>query len=288
MSEKIGFIGLGLMGSRMATNLVAGGTRVVLYNRSRAKAEAVAEGRALVAGTPKEVGEQARLVFMMLTGPDAIDAVLFGEDGLLASGGRCKIIVNMSTVPPAYNKKLALRLKEKGVVLLEAPVSGSTDAAAAGSLVILTGGDAVHLEEVAEYLLLMAAKLVYCGELGQATSMKLVINQLLAIMLTVLSETVSLGEKCGLASDKVLDAILAGPLGCGFFKLKAEMIKKDTYPAGFPVKHMLKDLHFIKKTADEAGAKVPLVNSVKELYDQAMALGLGEHDFAAIKKVFET
>lgn len=288
MSEKIGFIGLGLMGSRMAANLVAGGTRVVLYNRSLAKAEAVAEGRALVAGTPKEVGEQARLVFMMLTGPDAIDAVLSGEDGLLASGGRCEIIVNMSTVPPAYNKKLALRLKEKGVVLLEAPVSGSTDAAAAGSLVILTGGDAVHLEEVAEYLLLMAAKLVYCGELGQATSMKLVINQLLAIMLTGLSETVSLGEKCGLASDKVLDAILASPLGCGFFKLKAEMIKKDTYPAGFPVKHMLKDLHFIKKTADEAGAKVPLVNSVKELYDQAMALGLGEHDFAAIKKVFET
>lgn len=287
MPEKIGFIGLGLMGSRMAANLIAAGFEVVLYNRSPAKAEDLAAKGAAVAATPQQVGEQARQVFMMLTGPEAVEAVLWGDAGLVRAGMRTEIVVNMSTVPPHYNKELAGRLLESGVDLLEAPVSGSTDAAEAGTLVILSGGDSDRLAELAPCLLAMGKKVVPCGQLGQATSMKMVINQLLAIMLSGLCEAVSLGEQCGLATDTVLDTIMASPLGCGFFQLKAEMLKANDYPAGFPVKHMLKDLNFIGQTASEAGAQVPLAATVRQLYERAMAVSLADHDFAAIKKVFE-
>jgi len=287
MTEKIGFIGLGLMGSRMAAHLMSADNEVVLYNRTRARAEMVAGASASVAATPRELGGKARLVFMMLTGPEAIDTVLWGEQGLVGAGSRCEIVINMSTVPPAYNRVLAGRLLAKGVTLLEAPVSGSTDAAAAGSLVILTGGDAVRLETVSPYLLAMGKKMVHCGEVGQATSMKMVINLLLGIMLSGLGEAVTLGEKCGFTAAEVLDTVLAGPLGCGFFQAKADMMKQGDYPAGFPVKHMVKDLGFIGKTAAEAQATLPLGRTVRELYEQAMALGLENDDFAAIKQVFE-
>jgi 3-hydroxyisobutyrate dehydrogenase-like beta-hydroxyacid dehydrogenase len=224
---------------------------------------------------------------MMLTGPEAIDAVLWGDQGLVGAGRRCQTIVNMSTVPPAYNRELAGRLRERGLTLLEAPVSGSTEAAAAATLVILTGGDLGRLNDVSASLLAMGSKLVHCGEVGRATSMKMVINLLLGIMLTGLGEACSLGEKCGFTATEVLDTVLAGPLGCGFFQAKADMVKKGDYPPGFPVKHMCKDLGFIATTADEAQAKVPLGSTVRQLYEQAMALGFGEDDFAAIKKVFE-
>lgn len=287
MTEKIGFIGLGLMGSRMAANLIGTSNEVVLYNRTPGKAEIVASGAASVLASPLEVGEQARCVFLMLTGPDAIDSVLWGGQGLVGPGTRCEIVVNMSTVPPSYNKKLAARLQDRGVSLLEAPVSGSTDAAAARSLVILTGGDPAQLEIIAPQLLAMGKKLVYCGAIGQATSMKMVINLLLGIMLSGLAEAVSLGEKCGFTATEILDTVLAGPLGCGFFQAKSDMLKQGDYPAGFPVKHMLKDLRFIGQTAEEARSVNPLGRTVQELYEQAMALGLADDDFAAIKKVFE-
>jgi 3-hydroxyisobutyrate dehydrogenase-like beta-hydroxyacid dehydrogenase len=287
MTEKIGFAGLGLMGSRMAASLITAGFEVVLYNRTPAKAERVAGESAFVASTPLGLGQQARLVFMMLTGPEAIEAVLWGKQGLAGAGSGCEIIVNMSTVPPAYNRELAGRLLARGVTFLEAPVSGSTDAAAAGSLVILTGGDVTPLEEVSPYLLAMGKKLVHCGEMGQATSMKMVINLLLSIMLSGLGEAVTLGEKCGFSVAEVLDTVLAGPLGCGFFQAKADMLKKGDYPAGFPVKHMLKDLNFIGTTAEDVQASVPLGNTVRELYEQALVLGLANDDFAAVKKVFE-
>lgn len=286
MSEKIGFIGLGLMGARMAATLIAAGNEVVLYNRTVAKAEQVAGLSARVAATPLAMGRQARLVFMMLTGPEAVEAVLWGEQGLLGPGSRCEIVINMSTVPPAFNRQLSVRLQESGVVLLEAPVSGSTDAAAAGSLVILTGGEAAALEIVSPYLLTMGGKLVHCGAVGRATSMKMVINLLLGIMLSGLGEAVTLGEKCGFTGAEVLDTVLAGPLGCGFFEAKAAMIKAGDYPPGFPVKHMLKDLGFIAETAVEAGSLVPLGRTVQGLYEQAVAAGLADRDFAAIKKIF--
>ncbi len=287
MTEKIGFVGLGLMGSRMAANLMAADNDVMLFNRSPAKADILAGAGASVAHTPLELGRQVRLVFMMLTGPEAIDAVIWGEQGLVGAGSRCEVIINMSTVPPPYNRELAGRLLDKGVTFLEAPVSGSTDAAEAGSLVILTGGDTAQLAVVSPLLLAMGKKLVHCGEVGQATSMKMVINLLLGIMLSGLGEAVTLGEKCGFTVAEVLDTVLAGPLGCGFFQAKADMLKQGEYPAGFPVKHMLKDLSFIGKTADDSRATIPLGSTVRELYEEAMALGLGDEDFAAVKKVFE-
>lgn len=176
----------------------------------------MAGSTAVVAATPQELGQQARIIFMMLTGPDAIESVLWGEQGLVGARSCCEIVVNMSTVPPAYNRDLAVRLQDKGVSLLEAPVSGSTDAAAAGSLVILTGGDSAKLDDVSDYLLAMGKKVVPCGEVGRATSMKMVINLLLGTMLSGLGEACTLGEKCGFTTAEVLDTILAGPLGCGF------------------------------------------------------------------------
>ncbi len=288
MTATVGFLGLGLMGAPMAANLSRAGTPLVLYNRTAAKAAMMAGPGAVTAATPLEVGRQARVVFMMLTGPEAIDALLWGEEGLAGPGSRCEVVVNMSSVPPAYNRQLLGRLQDKGMALVEAPVSGSTDAAAAGSLVIFTGGDAARLEALSPYLLAMGKKVVYCGVMGRATSMKMVINLLLGIMLAGLGEAVTLGEKCGFNAAEVLDVLLAGPLGCEFYQAKAALFVKKEYGPGFPVKHMCKDLGFIAQTADEAQARVPMGSRIRELYEEARAAGLADEDFSAIKKIFET
>lgn len=286
MSAYTGFIGLGLMGSRMAANMIGSGRSLLLYNRTRARAELLTAGKAAVADTPAEVGEHTDHVFLMLTGPAAVDAVLWGEQGLLAGHCRCRIVVNMSTVPPAYNRQLAEKLRERGIILVEALVSGSTEAAAAGSLVILAGGDEEALQQVRPALTSMGRKIMVCGELGRASSMKMVINQLLAIFTCALGEAVTLGEKCGFSAAEVVDTILAGPIDWGFFEAKAAMIREDAFPAGFPVKHMCKDLGFLRQTGDEVEARLPLVKTVARLYEEAKAQGLAELDFAAVKKIF--
>ena len=287
MEKPIGFIGLGNMGEPMARNLLAAGFGLTVYNRSVAKTAGLKAAGATVAASPLAVGKENETVILMLTGPEAIDAMLDGEKGLFGEGSRCRNVVNMSTVSPHYTRGLAQHLAERGVILIDAPVSGSKKPAEEGTLVILAGGPEDMIAALEPTLLKMGKKVVYCGEAGKGSGMKMVVNLLLGIMLGGLAEALSLGEKCGLAAETILETVLAGPLGCPLFSLKANMFKTGEYPVQFPFKHMLKDLNFILETARQTGSEAKLGEILRDLYAEGLGQGLGELDFAAIKKVVE-
>jgi len=285
MEKNIGFIGLGVMGEPMARNLINGGFGLTVFNRTKSKTAGLEAKGAAVASTPLEVGINSETVFLMLTGPQAIDDLLMGENGILGEGSRCKTVVNMSTVSPAFTRDLAQRLASRAVTLIDAPVSGSKKPAEERSLVILAGGPVDKVKELESAFLQMGKKVVYCGEAGKASSMKMVVNLLLSTMIGGLSESLTLGEKCGLTTEAILETVLAGPLGCSLFSMKAEMFKGGNYPVQFPFKHMFKDLNFILETAGETGYPLKLGETMRNLYAVGMEQGLAELDFAAIKKV---
>jgi 3-hydroxyisobutyrate dehydrogenase-like beta-hydroxyacid dehydrogenase len=265
----VGFIGLGIMGQPMAQNVVKGGHALTVYNRSSEKAKPFGDAGATVAPTPKAVAEASDVIILMLAGPEAIDAVLEGSEGLMSGLQAGQTLVNMSTVSPQYSKQLAEKLTAKSAVAIDAPVSGSRKPAEEGALVILAGGPQDKVTELEPLLMCMGKKVVYCGEAGQGASMKMAVNLLLGIMAAGISEAVNLGQKSGLDTATMLETMLAGPMG------------------QFPLKHMTKDIRFALQTADENGAMAPIGHTVFQLYRQSMGLGLADMDFAAVKKVFE-
>jgi len=287
MTMKVGFIGLGIMGQPMAKNVVKKGYSLSVFNRTAEKALPLKEAGAVVASSPKEAAKGADVVILMLTGPDAVDQVLDGPQGVLAGLDAGKTVINMSTVPPSYSRQLSERLKSRSIAAIDAPVYGSKKPAEDGALVILAGGSQAKVKEMEPLLLSMGKKVIYCGEAGQGTSMKMVVNLLLSIMATGLAEAVNLGQKCGLATETMMETILSGPTQCPLFEFKKPMLLSDTYGAQFALKNMTKDLRFILQTADEAGAAVPAGHVVFQLYRAAVGRGLSDMDYAAVKKVVE-
>jgi len=167
MALKVGFIGLGIMGQPMAQNIAKGGYELTVYNRSSEKAKPLADTGASVAPTPKAAAEAADVIILMLAGPEAIDAVLEGPEGLMAGTKAGQILVNMSTVSPEFSKQLADKLSAKSVAAIDAPVSGSRKPAEEGALVILAGGPKDKVSELESLFMSMGKKVVYCGDAGQ-------------------------------------------------------------------------------------------------------------------------
>lgn len=284
--QTIGFIGIGIMGKAMVRNLLKAGYKVVVYNRTAAPAEELKADGASLAASPAELAAQCDAVVLMLTGPEACDAVLFGQDGAAAelSG---KPVVNMSSVAPSYSRDLAARLEESGAILLDAPVSGSKKPAEDGTLIILASGPKNTVDAFEKPFLAMGKKVVYCGEAGMGSMMKMMINHLLGVMVEAFAETLRYGQKGGLDMDAMLDVILSGPLGCAMFQMKAPMIQSGEYPVNFPLKHMAKDMKFVVDTACELGAFAPVANAAMQAYQLGVALGMGDEDLTAVDKVFQ-
>lgn len=287
MNQKVGFIGLGIMGQPMAANILKAGYELMVYNRTSEKTAELAEAGAMVAATPADLTAWADVIIFMLTGPEAVDAMIYGEKGILSAQSPGKIVINMSTVSPTYSRLLKSCLEPAGFLFMDAPVSGSKIPAIEGSLIILAGGDRELVNKLEPLLLSMGQKVIYCGATGQGAAMKMTVNLLLAVMMEGLCESLNMAQKLGLETGMVLNTILAGPLGCGLFNLKKSMLQQDEYPVQFPLKHMAKDLRFVLQTADEAGASIPAGHAVFQLYRQGISLGNGELDFAAVKKNLE-
>jgi 3-hydroxyisobutyrate dehydrogenase-like beta-hydroxyacid dehydrogenase len=287
MQGTIGFIGLGIMGEPMARNLLTGGFGLSVFNRTTAKTSSLEQAGAAIASSPQAVAQAADTVILMLTGPEAVEAILWGGKGLLGKGARCRTIVNMSTVSPSYTRDLDRRLTRQGVTLIDAPVSGSRKPAEEGTLVILASGPKERVDALEPVLLAMGKKVVYCGAAGTGSGMKMFINLLLCTMISGLGESLTLGEKCGLSTETMLETVLAGPLGCGLFTMKADMFKTGEYPVQFPFKHMYKDLNFILETARDNGMNARIGQTIRTLYSEGMEKGFADLDFAAVKKVIE-
>ncbi|MFP5213274.1 MAG: NAD(P)-dependent oxidoreductase [Acidobacteriota bacterium] len=285
MKQKIGFIGMGIMGIPMAQNVLKAGYPTVVYNRTECKCGELTPFGAETACSPKELVEKADIIVAMLTGPEAIDAVLWGENGGAAALDANKTFINMSSVSPAYTRELDQKIRKTGTVFIDAPVSGSKKPAEDATLLILAGGPKEKVDDLTPLLLTMGKKVIYCGEAGQGSMAKMANNLLLGLMLSGFCETMNFGLKGGLDMETLFDIVLSGPLNAPIFQMKTGMVKNDEYPANFPLKHMRKDLKFLVDTACETGSPIPLGLTLLHLYTLGVEHKCGDMDVAAIMKV---
>ncbi|HZE21333.1 MAG TPA: NAD(P)-dependent oxidoreductase [Desulfobaccales bacterium] len=287
MKPKIGFMGLGIMGTPMSANLLKAGYAVMVYNRTPEKAEPLVKQGAGSASNPKALAKAADVIIAMVTGPEALDNLLWGPDGAGGAFNHGKVFINMSSVSPGYTRDLARELEPTGVTFIDAPVSGTKKPAEDGTLIILAGGPQDKIKELEPLLLAMGKKVVYCGPAGQGSMMKMFINLLLGMMMEGFAEALNFGKLGGLALEAMLDTVFSGPLNCAMFQVKAPNLQNKSYPTAFPLKHMTKDAKFVVDTAYELGAPVPVGQMVLHLFRTGVAQGWGNEDLSAIAKVLE-
>jgi 3-hydroxyisobutyrate dehydrogenase-like beta-hydroxyacid dehydrogenase len=285
MKPKVGFMGMGIMGTPMAANLLKAGYEVMVYNRTPEKAAPLVKLGAGSAANPKALAQAADVVIAMVTGPEALGHLLWGPDGAGGAFNHSKTFINMSSVSPGYTRDLARELEPTGVTFIDAPVSGTKKPAEDGTLIILAGGPQDKVKELEPLLLAMGKKVVYCGPAGQGSMMKMFINLLLGMMMEGFAEALNFGKLGGLSSEGMLDTVYSGPLNCAMFQVKAGNLQNNTYPTAFPLKHMTKDAKFVVDTAYELGAPVPVGQMILHLFRTGVAQGWGDEDLSAIARV---
>ncbi len=282
---KIGFIGLGIMGGRMAANLQKKGHELVVYNRTREKAGPLLSEGAVWANTPAEVARQVNIIFTMLSKPDAVaETALLGKNGFLHHLPKNSLWVDCSTVNPSFSKLMANEAKQRGVRFLDAPVAGSKGPAEQGQLLFFVGGEKTDVDEVKPLLEAMGKAVVHVGGHGMGTAMKMVNNLILAGAMVGFSEAMVLGEALGISRDMLFNTLIGSPVAAPFLAMKRSKIEEGRFESEFPLQWMHKDLQLAADTAYEAGVALPAGNIVKEIFALAMRDGLGEMDFSAVYK----
>jgi 3-hydroxyisobutyrate dehydrogenase-like beta-hydroxyacid dehydrogenase len=282
MEMQIGFIGLGIMGSRMATNLRKHGYSLVVFNRTRAKARPLLDQGATFADSPAKLAEQVAVLFTMLAHPDAVEQAALGANGFLSHLRPNALWVDCSSVNPSFSKKMAAAAAARQVRFIDAPVTGSAPVAAEGKLVFWVGGHATDVEECRSLLQCMGSKIVHAGGHGMGTSMKMVINLLLGAAMASFAEAMALGQGLGLSQKMLFDSLLGAPTVAPFLASKREKIESGNYEVEFPLRWMQKDMHLASVSAYEAGVPMPLMNVIKEIYRLAMRGGHDTEDFSVI------
>jgi len=279
---QIGFIGLGIMGSRMAANLQKAGHKLVVYNRTREKAQTLIDAGAKCCDTPAQLAEKVDILFTMLANPEAVDQAALGNNGFLENMKPNAIWVDCSTVNPSFSKAMAAQAQKRQIRYVDAPVMGTKKPAQEGQLVFYAGGKTEDVKILSPYFEIMGKAVKHVGDHGMGASFKMVANLLVAQNIIIFSEAVSLGCALGFSQEMLFEALLDGPLAAPYLSLKKQKIEAGNYEADFPLKWMHKDLHLVALTAYEKGVALPAANAAKEIFSQAKMAGLGEKDFAVI------
>lgn len=278
----VGFVGLGIMGGGMAGNLLRAGHPLVVYNRTRSKADSLVANGAVWANPPAEVGRQSSVLFTMLARPEAVLETALGIEGFLGQMPAGALWVDCSTVNTSFSRRMAAEARERGVRLVDAPVTGSKLAARAGELVFMVGGDPADVEEARPYLDVMGKRTVHVGAQGMGASLKIVFNMLVAQAMLSFSEAISLGRSLGLSREAMHDFLIGALPVAPLIAFKRPKIESGNYEADFPLELMWKDLHLAAVTAYEQGVPLPAANAAKEVYASAVRSGIGDQDMAAI------
>ncbi len=281
---KIGFIGLGIMGSAMASNLLKSGHELFVYNRTKEKADDLVIQGAQWKDSPAAVAKEINVLFTMLEDPSAVESLALDTDGFLNEMKKGSIWIDSSTVNPSFSKKMSEKAVAKNLRFLDAPVSGSKVPAEKGELLFLVGGEKADMDEVQPLFNLMGNKAVHIGEHGKGSAMKIMINQLLGQSMLAFSESLSLGIAMGLDKKMAMDVLLQTPVTAPILNVFRSRIEDENYEANFPLKHLQKDLHLFTDTAFELNKAVPLTNAAKEIYAQAKQKGQADLDFSSIFK----
>lgn len=285
----VGFIGIGIMGNGMARRLLGGGIPLVVWNRSKDKAEALKKDfpeMVQVVDTAAEVVAACDLNFVMLSTPEACREVYTDKSGLLAGVSSGKKIVDCATVQPEDMVWACDEISKRGGIFVEAPVSGSKVPAETGQLIFMAAGDQDLIEESKPFFSLMGKATHNMGkEVGLASKMKLIINSIMGNMLACFSEGLHLTEACGLNTSTFLEIVSQGAINSPMFALKGPKMISGEHPPNFPLKHAWKDIRFAIELCKQLNVDASMSETSSSIYRKASDQGLGDLDFAAIAEV---
>lgn len=287
MAEKVGFVGLGIMGRPMAKNLIEAGHELVLYNRTKEKAEELAGEGAAVAGSPREVAESSDIVVTMLPDSPDVAAVVAGEDGVLEGVREGALIVDMSTISPVVARDLAEKARERGVSMLDAPVSGGDVGAIQGTLSIMVGGSEEDFERARQLFEVMGKTITHVGEAGAGQVVKACNQIVVALTYEAVSEALVLGSKAGVEPSKILDVLSGGLAGNRIMELKRDNFLNHSFDPGFRIELHAKDLGIALAAGREYGVALPVTAIVDQVLEALKAKGRGDRDHSAILTYIE-
>lgn len=282
---NLAFLGTGAMGQRMAARLLAAGHRLVVHNRTKARAEALIEAGARWADTPAEAVKGADVALSMVRDDEASASMWTGDGGGLSALSEAAIAVEMSTLSPGWTRRLEAMFSECGRRMLEAPVVGTRPHAEAGTLTILVGG-AAALTESARPVLEVMGEVRHVGAVGDAAALKLAINTLFATQVAVLSELLGYLRQAGLEPGRALDVLGDLPVMSPAAKAAGAGIAAARWAPLFPVELTHKDLSFTLHAAGKLGAETPITHAVQELYGRALGAGFGDENLHAVAKLY--
>lgn len=284
---KIAFIGLGIMGSRMAQNLAKAQFDLTVYNRTPSAGEKLITLGATRAPSAAEAVKEADIVLTMLSTPGVVREVAFGDSGFVTHMKQNALWVDCTTVDPGFTRDIAAKARTFNIRFMDAPVAGSKIPAEKGELVFLVGGAAHDMQEVQSLFDIMGKKTIHAGDTGMGTALKMLVNSQLAQAMAVFAESVVLGEKMGFSRDFLLEFLTSLPVTAPFIKAKVDKIKSNDYSAEFPLEWMQKDLYLLGLSAYDNGVPQFMASVAREIYASAKAEGLAREDFSAIIKSIE-
>jgi 2-hydroxy-3-oxopropionate reductase len=284
---KIGFIGLGIMGKPMAKNLMAQNHELVVYDIIKENVDLMTAQGAKAVDSPKAVAQECKLIITMLPNSPHVKTAVLGENGVLDGASAGSILVDMSSIAPLASQEIGKACAEKGVKMLDAPVSGGEPKAIDGTLSIMVGGEKAVFDEVYDILMAMGGSAVLCGDLGAGNTTKLANQVIVALNITAVSEAFMLSTRAGVDPIKVFDAIKGGLAGSTVMNAKVPMITEGNFDPGFKIDLHIKDLNNALETGHSVGSPMPFTALVMEVMQYLHAHDCGQDDHSAIAKYYE-
>ena len=283
--SSVAFLGLGLMGTGMARNLIGAGYTVAVYNRNREKAEPFASD-ARIADSPRDAALGADVVISMVADDVASRAVWLGDDGALSGAEPGALLIESSTVSVAWVRELAAAADQRGFALLDAPVTGSKPQAAAGELLFLVGGSPATLERARPVLAAMSRDIAYMGPTGSGALIKLINNFLCGVQAASIAEALALIEAGGLDREKALGVLTSGAPGSPILRSLATRMTAGDYTPQFALKLLLKDLNYAYAEGEQRGIPLDTAAGAQSVFQRAVAAGYGTDDMSSVIEVF--
>jgi 3-hydroxyisobutyrate dehydrogenase/2-hydroxy-3-oxopropionate reductase len=287
MAQKIGFIGLGIMGQPMALRLAQAGHLLAVYNRTPGKSAALEAAGARVASSPADAARDADVVMIIVSDSAAVEGVVTAPGGILETLRSGAVVIDSSTISPAVSRKMACLAADKGASWLDAAVTGSKHGAEKGELTFMVGGDREVFDRATPILQMLGKKLIYCGLHGLGLSAKLAQNLIQGTMLESFCEGFVLATKAGVRPETMMEIIQSSMARAGLTDFKAPFIFKGDFAPYFPLKLMHKDLELAAEAGYAHGVPLPVLAAAKEVYMAAKAQGKGDQDYAAIVTFLE-
>lgn len=288
MQKRIGFAGLGLMGSRMARQFLDKGWPLTVWNRTEERCAPLRDAGAAVAASPRELAESCDVVVACVSDPNAVGRVVFSDDGIRPAARAGFRYLEASTISPGLARRVAEALRSRGADMLEAPMTGSKTGAEKGTLLFMTGGARAVHDELMPVMMAMGSRAIYCGEVGQASVVKLIGNTIISFMLEGLCEGLAVARRAGLPAETVIEVIQASGYASPYYAFKGGAIVRRDWDTHFSIDLMAKDQGLMLEEADKRRVPMPVLAAIREVFQAARAQGFGAEDIAAVMKVVES